>query len=161
MECGITTMNLQRQAQVDFSNIVFVESGGVLVFEESGIEAQLESAGEPQEPEVVIKTRRGLIRPRGPNQHDYLRKILTALRPGGRLAIDDQFQSAEGIVPRQWMYWTFLASMEDPNFEFGTTAELTARLEGVGFETLNEVTLPGRKFLTWGHNWVLIEAKVS
>ena len=48
-----------------------------LFLQESGIEAQLESAGEPQEPEVVIKTRRGLIRPRGPNQHDYLRKILT------------------------------------------------------------------------------------
>jgi phosphate starvation-inducible PhoH-like protein len=48
-----------------------------LFLQESGIEAQLESAGESQEPEVVIKTRRGLIRPRGPNQQDYLRKILT------------------------------------------------------------------------------------
>jgi ABC-type amino acid transport substrate-binding protein len=38
MECGITTINLQRQQQVDFSNIVFVESGGILVFEDSGIE---------------------------------------------------------------------------------------------------------------------------
>jgi len=38
MECGITTINLQRQSEVDFSNIVFVESGGVLVFAESGIE---------------------------------------------------------------------------------------------------------------------------
>ena len=35
MECGITTINLQRQSKVDFSNIVFVESGGVLVFAES------------------------------------------------------------------------------------------------------------------------------
>jgi ABC-type amino acid transport substrate-binding protein len=45
MECGITTVNLQRQAQVDFSNIVFVESGGVLVFDDSGIEALSDLAG--------------------------------------------------------------------------------------------------------------------
>lgn len=38
MECGTTTINLQRQSQVDFSNIVFVESGGILVFEGAGIE---------------------------------------------------------------------------------------------------------------------------
>jgi ABC-type amino acid transport substrate-binding protein len=38
MECGITTMNLQRQERVDFSNIVFVESGGILVFADAGVE---------------------------------------------------------------------------------------------------------------------------
>jgi phosphate starvation-inducible PhoH-like protein len=48
-----------------------------LFLQESGVEAQLERTGQPAEPEVVIKTRRGLIRPRGPNQHDYLRKILS------------------------------------------------------------------------------------
>jgi len=38
MECGITTMNLQRQQRVDFGSIIFVESGGILVFADSGIE---------------------------------------------------------------------------------------------------------------------------
>jgi ABC-type amino acid transport substrate-binding protein len=37
LECGTTTVNLQRQEQVDFSNIVFIESGGILVLAESGI----------------------------------------------------------------------------------------------------------------------------
>jgi ABC-type amino acid transport substrate-binding protein len=36
MECGTTTLDLQRQEVVDFSNIVFIESGGVLVTAESG-----------------------------------------------------------------------------------------------------------------------------
>jgi glutamate/aspartate transport system substrate-binding protein len=30
IECGTTTMTLERQRQVDFANVVFVESGGIL-----------------------------------------------------------------------------------------------------------------------------------
>jgi len=45
LECGTTTMNLQRQEQVDFSNIVFIESGGVLVMADSGIKAIPDLAG--------------------------------------------------------------------------------------------------------------------
>ena len=37
IECGTTTMTLGRQQHVDFSNVVFVEAGGVLVKHESGI----------------------------------------------------------------------------------------------------------------------------
>jgi len=45
MECGTTTINLRRQERVDFSNIVFVESGGVLVLASSGIRALSDLAG--------------------------------------------------------------------------------------------------------------------
>ena len=45
MECATTTMNLQRQEHVDFSNIVFIESGGVLVMADSGIRAIPDLAG--------------------------------------------------------------------------------------------------------------------
>ncbi len=45
MECGTSTVNLARQAQVDFSNIVFVESGGILTRAASGIEALSDLAG--------------------------------------------------------------------------------------------------------------------
>ena len=48
-----------------------------LYLQESGIEAMLRSEAEPQVPEVVIKTRRGLIRPRGLNQKEYLHKVVT------------------------------------------------------------------------------------
>lgn len=37
MECGTTTVTLSRQEKVDFSNMIFVESGGVLVKSDSGI----------------------------------------------------------------------------------------------------------------------------
>jgi phosphate starvation-inducible PhoH-like protein len=41
----------------------------------AGVDALLEDAGEV--PESLIKTRRGLIRPRGPNQAQYVHKVLT------------------------------------------------------------------------------------
>ncbi len=48
-----------------------------LFLQESGIDALLAHAAAAEEiPEVVIKARRGLIRPRGPNQRDYMYKIL-------------------------------------------------------------------------------------
>ena len=49
-----------------------------LSLQASGIDSLLERAGrELEEPEALIRTRRGLVRPRGPNQQDYLRKIAT------------------------------------------------------------------------------------
>jgi phosphate starvation-inducible PhoH-like protein len=47
-----------------------------LALQESGMDhAVAQSAATPAE--ALIKTRRGLVRPRGPNQQDYLRKIAT------------------------------------------------------------------------------------
>ena len=48
-----------------------------LFLQESGIDALLETGHHPEVPETVIKTRRGLVRPRGPNQQEYLHKVLT------------------------------------------------------------------------------------
>lgn len=45
MECGNTILDLKHQEQVDFSNIVFIESGRILVFEEAGIEELSDLAG--------------------------------------------------------------------------------------------------------------------
>jgi phosphate starvation-inducible PhoH-like protein len=46
-----------------------------LFLQESGIEAMLDA--ESEVPETTIKTRRGLVRPRGPNQAGYVHKVLT------------------------------------------------------------------------------------
>ncbi|MET0118601.1 MAG: PhoH family protein [Sedimenticola sp.] len=48
-----------------------------LQLQESGIESLLRNEAEREVPEVVIKTRRGLIRPRGANQQEYLHKVVT------------------------------------------------------------------------------------
>jgi glutamate/aspartate transport system substrate-binding protein len=44
IDCGTTSITLQRQERVDFSNPVFVESGGVLVLEASGIQGLISLA---------------------------------------------------------------------------------------------------------------------
>ena len=48
-----------------------------LHLQESGVEALLRVEAEREVPEVVIKTRRGLIRPRGANQKEYLHRVVT------------------------------------------------------------------------------------
>ena len=48
-----------------------------LYLQESGVEALLTEEAEAAGEEVVIRTRRGLVRGRGPNQQRYLRAILT------------------------------------------------------------------------------------
>ncbi len=45
IDCGTTTLTLARQARVDFSNVVFVESGGILVKSDAGIKAVTELGG--------------------------------------------------------------------------------------------------------------------
>ncbi|MEJ1413930.1 MAG: PhoH family protein [Candidatus Sedimenticola sp. (ex Thyasira tokunagai)] len=48
-----------------------------LHLQQSGIDELLRERADKEVPEVVIKTRRGLIRPRGGNQHEYLHKVVT------------------------------------------------------------------------------------
>jgi ABC-type amino acid transport substrate-binding protein len=45
IECGTTTMTLSRQRQVDFSNVVFVESGGIVVKSDRGLRGLADLSG--------------------------------------------------------------------------------------------------------------------
>ncbi|RTZ72276.1 MAG: phosphate starvation-inducible protein PhoH [Gammaproteobacteria bacterium] len=47
-----------------------------LFLQESGVEELLVPV-EPDLPEVVIKTKRGMVRPRGPHQREYLHRVMT------------------------------------------------------------------------------------
>lgn len=93
-------------------------------------------------------------------EHDqaYLRKLWSILEPGGRLAIVDQFESKEGIVPKQYKYWAFPGSMSDPDYSVGSLAELIAELKEAGFGMLSERPLMGEDTIRWEEDWVLIEA---
>ena len=48
-----------------------------LYLQESGIEERIEKAGQADIPEVIIKTKRGVVRGRGPHQKQYLHRIVT------------------------------------------------------------------------------------
>ena len=48
-----------------------------LFLQESGVEDLIEESDRPDIPEVIIKTKRGTVRGRGPNQREYLHKIVT------------------------------------------------------------------------------------
>ncbi len=47
-----------------------------LFLQEPGIEGLINATSQPDLPEVVIKTRRGMIKPRGPSQKEYMHKVL-------------------------------------------------------------------------------------
>jgi len=47
-----------------------------LCLQESGLESLIGSGDTLDRPDIEIKTRRGLVRPRGPNQREYLHNIL-------------------------------------------------------------------------------------
>jgi phosphate starvation-inducible PhoH-like protein len=48
-----------------------------LFLQEAGVDELLEQSVHDELPETVIKTRRGMVRPRGPNQKEYLHKVVT------------------------------------------------------------------------------------
>jgi phosphate starvation-inducible PhoH-like protein len=55
-----------------------LEAGTVHLFlQESGVEDLIDESDRPDIPEVIIKTKRGTVRGRGPNQREYLHKIVT------------------------------------------------------------------------------------
>jgi glutamate/aspartate transport system substrate-binding protein len=45
MECGVTTSTLARQEKVDFSNLTFIQSGGVLTLSSTGVKTARDLGG--------------------------------------------------------------------------------------------------------------------
>jgi SAM-dependent methyltransferase len=94
----------------------------------------------------------------GPYTESLFAKLRTVLNQAGRLAIVDQFAPRAGVAPSSWLYWAFLASLDNPNFTLPTAMEVQSRLEKAGFQHLFARSLPHRDVLRWSSDWVLIEA---
>lgn len=56
---------------------VLSPAGVHLHLQESGVENLLQSTEPAATPDILIKTKRGLVRPRGPNQKEYLHRVAT------------------------------------------------------------------------------------
>jgi ubiquinone/menaquinone biosynthesis C-methylase UbiE len=160
---GVVSLALLRQNPnltsviVDIPNVCAV---GRKIAKENGMEARLTYleanfvADElPSGFDVILQCDVG--------EHDqaYLRKLWSILEPGGRLAIVDQFESEEGIVPKQYKYWALPGSMSDPDYSVGTLADLITGLEEAGFRILSQRPLAKGDAIRWGEDWVLIEAR--
>ncbi|MES0447214.1 MAG: methyltransferase [Desulfobacterales bacterium] len=70
------------------------------------------------------------------------RKVKTALNPGGRFVIVDQFAPEEGVAPPSRLHWAFEGSMMSPEFMFPTKAQILEQLKNAGFQLLPEKSLP-------------------
>ena len=83
---------------------------------------------------------------------ELFRKLWVSLNQGGRLVIVDHFSPAENAVPASRLEWSFLDSLEDPNFSIPTMEKVREQLAEAGFQpSRGETTLP--------NNWTVIQAR--
>lgn len=76
------------------------------------------------------------------------RKLRTSLNDGGRLAIVEHFSLSEDTAPKSRLEWTFLDSLEDPNFSFPTIPQVQEQLARAGFHPLpGEFSLPDNRIV--------------
>jgi SAM-dependent methyltransferase len=78
-------------------------------------------------------------------------KLAASLRPGGRLAILDQFAPAPGIVPPERVLWRFQGALLENTFETPTVAELRIWLAEAGLVLRDEGEIES--------NWILLVAE--
>jgi predicted TPR repeat methyltransferase len=90
-----------------------------------------------------------------------LPNIWSALNPGGRLVIVDQFARESGLAPETLPYplWIFLGSLERPDASYPTVTEVQTRLTRAGFHLLSEAILPQKGTMRWTKGWTMIEAR--
>ena len=82
---------------------------------------------------------------------DLFRRMWDSLNPGGRLVVVYQFSPEEGLAPIRRLEWSFLDSLENPNFSIPTVLQLQAQLAEAGFQVL-----PGWNTTSTG--WIVIQA---
>jgi cyclopropane fatty-acyl-phospholipid synthase-like methyltransferase len=71
-------------------------------------------------------------------------KLFKSLKPGGRLVFVDLFSQTDHSAPVSRVEWTFLDSLDDPNFSFPSIAQAQTQLTEVGFQVLPETHTLGK-----------------
>jgi SAM-dependent methyltransferase len=78
---------------------------------------------------------------------ELFQKIYRALNPGGRLIFVDHFSPAENLAPPTRVEWTFLDSLDNPDFGFPTLNEVNSLLVQTGFKVSDEYQTLGKGLL--------------
>lgn len=79
-------------------------------------------------------------------------KLWKALKPGGRIAFVEHLSPSEYSAPPTRLEWSFIDSLDDPNFSMPTLAQVQSMLTQAGFQVL-----PGQH--TFGTGWVVFQAR--
>ena len=83
---------------------------------------------------------------------EFVKKIWKCLQPGGRYLLVDHFSLTENSAPLTRPEWTFLNSLDDPDYCFPTLDAFKKRLVNTGF------VIP-KEHLTLGKGWIVLEAR--
>ena len=79
-------------------------------------------------------------------------KLWHALKPGGRLVFVEHVSPTEHSAPATRLEWTFLDSLDDPDFSIPTRPQIESMLAEAGFQPM-----PGQH--TFGTGWVVFQAR--
>ena len=71
-------------------------------------------------------------------------KLFKSLKPGGRLVFVELFSQTDYSAPSSRVEWTFLDSLNDPNFNFPSIAHAQSQLTEAGFKVLPETHTLGK-----------------
>lgn len=80
------------------------------------------------------------------------KKLWQSLKPGGRLVFVDHLSPTENFAPLTRVEWTFLDSLDDPNFSIPTYAQVQSMLIQAGFQVLPEQHI-------LGSGWIVLQAR--
>jgi hypothetical protein len=80
------------------------------------------------------------------------RKLRQSLNPDGRLVLVEHVSSTDTTAPATRVEWTFLDSLENPDYSIPTLAQVRSMLSEAGFQVI-----PGEQ--TFGTGWVMFQVQ--
>lgn len=139
---GVVSMALLRKYPALTSTVVDIENvciAGREIAAEEGLSDRISyhvadfATGEfPNSFDLILQCDVGV------HNMDLYLKLFGSLKPGGRLVFVEHFSPVENYAPTTRVAWTFVDSLQDPNFSFPTISQITADLSQVGFHVSPE-----------------------